>query len=572
MSIPNSAPAPDNEQHFDLGSWLILLFAISIVALSAAQVIYRLSLPTDGWGGQPDFFGPEQQFIFDRNLSSAPSPLYNGDILLAVEGQPVGQALARALTLAPQLPTNWKIGGRVAYTVYRDGRVPTLPIMLDRAPTWVLTSIFPGILFTDPSVIPSLLISVFLFLKRPRNRAARLLLLLSACFFASDALSHPPGGLQLGVTDLFYVAAYWPALFYDKLIWNFIIAPIYVHLFLVFPVRTFLVRRIPGFTFATLYLSAPVLMLLAYLSRGGDPLAFWSTWSTISQLQYFVTLVAVVILMGHALIRKQEPEHRAQIRWVAAGTLITSLGALVGGVLAMLGMHEQYPLISLFLYRLPFLAFPLGVTVAVLRYRMFDVDVIINRTLVYIPLTAILAGLYAACITLTQRLFVSFTGEQSDVAAVLTTLMVVAAFSPIKDRLQTLVDKRFKEEDESSKRLRAFEKEIQSRVGAVEARPALRRLLNEAAAAFGAACGEAYVSSGSELKLVYAIGELEGEPEVKTPVEAGGTRIGVIYLGKRARGKTYNKQETDLLKQVASTIAEAIKEDAEPGLALAGAS
>lgn len=572
MSIPNTAPPPDSEEHFDLASWLILLFAIFIVALSAAQVLYRLSLPSDGWSAQPDFFGPEQQFIFDQNLASAPSPLYNGDILLAVEGQPVGQALQRALTLAPRLPPNWKIGGRVAYTVERDGRVPTLPVMLDRAPAWVLTAIFPGILFTDPSVIPSLLIGIFLFLKRPRNRAARLLLVLGACFFASDALSHPPGGLQLGVTDLFYVAAYWPALFYDKLIWNFIIAPIYVHLFLVFPVRTLPVRRAPGATFTALYLSAPALLLLAYLSRGGDPLAFWSTWSSISQLQYFVTLVAVVLLMGHALIRRQEPEHKSQIRWVAAGTIITSIGAIIGGMLAMLGLEQQYPLIGLLLYRLPFLAFPLGVAVAVLRYRMFDVDVIINRTLVYIPLTGILAGLYAACITLTQRLFVSFTGEQSDIAAVLTTLVVVAAFTPIKDRLQTLVDKRFKEEDESAKRLRAFEKEIQSRVGAVEARPALRRLLNEAAEAFDAPSGEAYISSGSGLKLVCAIGELEGEPEVKTPVETGGTRIGVIYLGKRARGKTYNKKEIELLRQVASTIAEAIKEDAEPSPALVGVS
>ena len=77
-----------------------------------------------------------------------------------------------------------------------------------------------------------------------------------------------------------------------------------------------------------------------------------------------------------------------------------------------------------------------------LTHHLFNIDVIINRTLVYIPLTAVLAGLCAASISVTQKLFTDATGQQSDAATVIMTLVVVAAFTLAKDRLQALVDKR----------------------------------------------------------------------------------------------------------------------------------
>ena len=88
---------------------------------------------------------------------------------------------------------------------------------------------------------------------------------------------------------------------------------------------------------------------------------------------------------------------------------------------------------------------PISLMIAILRYRLWGIDLLINRTLVYVPLTAILAGIFAACISLSQKLSAALTGQQSDAATVLTTLIVVAAFDPLKHGLQQLVDKRFKE-------------------------------------------------------------------------------------------------------------------------------
>jgi hypothetical protein len=70
--------------------------------------------------------------------------------------------------------------------------------------------------------------------------------------------------------------------------------------------------------------------------------------------------------------------------------------------------------------------------VAILHHRLYDIDLILNRALVYIPLTAILAGLYAAGVALFQRLFVAVTGDRSDGAVVITTLVLAGLFTPVR--------------------------------------------------------------------------------------------------------------------------------------------
>jgi hypothetical protein len=87
---------------------------------------------------------------------------------------------------------------------------------------------------------------------------------------------------------------------------------------------------------------------------------------------------------------------------------------------------------------------PIAAAVAVLRHRLYDIDLIINRALVYIPLTGILGGLYTAGVALFQRLFVALTGDRSDAAIIVTTLVLASMFTPIRNWLQAMVDRRFK--------------------------------------------------------------------------------------------------------------------------------
>src|SRR5205814_8583727 len=87
---------------------------------------------------------------------------------------------------------------------------------------------------------------------------------------------------------------------------------------------------------------------------------------------------------------------------------------------------------------------PVAVGIAVTRYRLYQIDHLISRTLVYVPLTAVLAGLYAATVTLLQRTFQSVTGNSSDAAIIISTLILASVFTPIRKWLEAIVERRFK--------------------------------------------------------------------------------------------------------------------------------
>ncbi len=103
------------------------------------------------------------------------------------------------------------------------------------------------------------------------------------------------------------------------------------------------------------------------------------------------------------------------------------------------------------------LAIPAAVGVAMLRYRLYDIDLVINRTLVYGPLTATLIALYFAGIVLMQRFFDLLTGQQSTLAVVASTLLIAALFTPLRRRIQAFIDRRFyRKKYDARKTLEAF--------------------------------------------------------------------------------------------------------------------
>jgi len=89
------------------------------------------------------------------------------------------------------------------------------------------------------------------------------------------------------------------------------------------------------------------------------------------------------------------------------------------------------------------LGVPTAVGIAKTRYRLYDIDILINRTLVYGTLTATLVALYLVGIVVLQRLFVFLTGQQSTLAVVASTLLIAALFNPLRRSLQSFIDRRF---------------------------------------------------------------------------------------------------------------------------------
>jgi hypothetical protein len=107
------------------------------------------------------------------------------------------------------------------------------------------------------------------------------------------------------------------------------------------------------------------------------------------------------------------------------------------------GALLAYLLGNTFIGYLAILLIPISIGIAVLRYHLFDIDIIINRTLVYVTLTVILAGFYEGIIVVLQHFFRVLTGQESQVAAVASTLAIAAMFEPLRRRIQGLVDRSF---------------------------------------------------------------------------------------------------------------------------------
>ncbi len=153
--------------------------------------------------------------------------------------------------------------------------------------------------------------------------------------------------------------------------------------------------------------------------------------------------VAAVSTLGLRLLRTRGIEHQ-QIKWPA----FTAVVATGGSVLYDTAISEAIGLRWLewagyVVVISALVGFPISIGIAMVRYRLYDIDFVINRTLVYGALTVVLVAVYFGGIVVLQRIFVALTGQKSTLAVVASTLVIAALFNPLRRRIQSFIDRRF---------------------------------------------------------------------------------------------------------------------------------
>jgi hypothetical protein len=150
--------------------------------------------------------------------------------------------------------------------------------------------------------------------------------------------------------------------------------------------------------------------------------------------------------------RRSGREERQQIKWIAFAAAFVAISFLVllvtESLISPVGTSPGRPLWGkLFedVVTLSYAGVPIAMGFAVLRYRLYDIDVVINRALVYGPLSATLAALYFGGVATTQAIFRTLTGQeqQPQLAMVASTLVIAALFNPLRRRIQSFIDRRF---------------------------------------------------------------------------------------------------------------------------------
>lgn len=408
--------------------WLLasLFFLFFLVLVNTITV---LRLPGDGW--QLDYNQRDQgNYLLVNFMGDWSTPLQNGDVITAINGQP----LISGVQMTPErAPASWKSGATVQYTVQRQDNTLQIPVTLYRLDG---IGILRGLANTLVDELPQwgwVIVGLVLFFLRPNNQAARLFLVASASF----AIVTKIGLANTTISLNFAPSINWLFTWFVSFFWGWLFFPTLILLLLTFPIPQWLLTRFPRLIPVLLYAIPLAVSVFTFFTGNPD----------LATALLFVEAAAIFGSAVAAIVGVFRNPHnrviRAQVSWLAFGIALSIGGTLLAYLLEYTGIAKvDTPLAALLSWPVT-LALPLSLAIAILRYRLFDIEVIIRKTLVYAVLTGLLALVYFGSVVVLQNIVGGATNEQSPLIIVISTLMIAALFSPLRKRLQTFIDRRF---------------------------------------------------------------------------------------------------------------------------------
>jgi hypothetical protein len=265
-------------------------------------------------------------------------------------------------------------------------------------------------------------------------------------------------------------------------------------------------------------------------------------------------LVAALLTVVSCVLRYRRGAgvERQQLKWLAAATIVTLACFLLAasGIPVVTDVGWIAGIITLNLI-------PVAVGVAILRYRLYEIDTLINRALVYGLLTAILAGLFAAASSVLQGVFAGLLGPGSQGSSIASTIIVVAAFEPVKRRVQALVDRRFRGVRDPAIALGALVADVRASLVPCDPARTLRRFADLALDAFQATAVELTWTVGGRAAPAIVV---RRQPEAAAGVGAGELSAratsGVLTATVTVSGVTASRDSEALAPALEALLAE----------------
>jgi PAS domain S-box-containing protein len=352
-----------------------------------------------------------------------------GDVLLAIDDRPVQQVadVVAALHAADEATT-------LRYTVLRLGTREVVDVRLAPIP-----NNRGALYFLLASVgVFTLLVGGFVRMRRPRDEATLHFFWLSVAFFGVFTFSFS------GRLDRLDWIFYW-----GDAISILLLPPLFLHFALVFPERPrrWRVGSVGRALVPAIYVPAAVLgaaRVVALVRAGSNPPLFTSVIAALDRVELLylaVCFIAGLAVFTRALGEVRSITARRQLRWIAWGTGVGAAPFAAGYALPYaFGVEPSLPM-QLSVVPLSFI--PAAYACAIVRYRLMDIEVIVKRALVYAAALSAIVAIYAVLLQVVEKVFLRGADEHNWVIAFLATLVAVLLAPPVKEAVQTALDRAF---------------------------------------------------------------------------------------------------------------------------------
>lgn len=552
MAVQTSVASARRVPHVDVGSLGLSALTILQLAAALAFVAFRITMPDDGTrvGGAANPWTMDGVVVAPAAADATTSQVRVDDLVVAVHGRPV-EAWLREL-LAPGVSRPQVAAGEPVELVVQRGN--------DRLALTTVASRFDplGAIAEDWGVVALALsiqiVGLYLFYRRPREPAARALLITGTGMFASSV----PWALGMQVSDVADPSGFWLNIATTGLAYALFWCGA-LHFALVFPHPVpFVAGR-----FRVVWL-AYVLPLVAFGGfiavaglASGSVLGALEGWLTAQGAFELIAILVAIGLMGYSYWRLGDPVSRRQLRLIAGAVGLAALS----NVLLWFGpeLLVGAPLIPPSAVALLALPFPVALAIAVDRHHLFDLESLVNRSIVYGALTFGVVATYAATVALIGGFI---PGNAPFAIALLGAGAVAVVALPLRDRLQGWVNRMmYGDRDDPDSALRRLGRRLEA---TLDPQTVLSTLVETVAESLRSPFVAIELERDGEYRVEASYGVVPvdargARDQVRLPIVYRGRPVGRLVLCPRDVDASFSPADERLVADLARQAAPAVE-------------